>query len=204
MGRYFSEELCNAYKRNEEWIAQNIQQEADIEAIKEKVWVEHLIEGYEAKIAKLNAALEKEQEWKPYEDKDHVSEEDYQALAHCSDTKFLNDEEAKQLLYDWYGKPDNPSGGGGQSSGSGSGGGHRRITGSSTTGPGVPKPEAVSMEVLKPVEPFPAEISEPERKDVLPKTGDRSAAPIIALVSCILLVVLIRRKKRKIKNTLSE
>lgn len=95
--------FCKAYKRNEEWIAQNIQQEADIEAIKEKVWVEHLIEGYEAKIAKLNAALEKEQEWKPYEDKDHVSEEDYQALAHCSDTKFLNDEEAKQLLYDWYG-----------------------------------------------------------------------------------------------------
>ena len=81
--------FCNAYKKNEEWIAQKIQQEADMEAIKEKVWVEHLIEGYEAKIAKLNAALEKEQEWKPYEDKDHVSEEDYQALAHCSDTKII-------------------------------------------------------------------------------------------------------------------
>lgn len=94
-------------------------------------------------------------------------------------------------------KPDNPSGGGGQSSGSGSSGGHRRITGSSTTGPGVLKPEAVSMEVSKPVEPFPAEISGPERKDVLPKTGDRSAAPAIALVSFLLLVVMLRKKENK-------
>ena len=85
-------------------------------------------------------------------------------------------------------KPENPSGGNGQSSASRNGGGHRRITGNSTSGPGVAKPEAVNREVPKPVEPFPAKASESEKTYVLPKTGDRSAAPAIALVSFLLLI----------------
>ena len=65
--------------------------------------LEHVIGEYEARIAKLNADLEREQEWSSYEDNNYVSEEDYQNLANCRDTKILSDEEAKQLLYDWYG-----------------------------------------------------------------------------------------------------
>ena len=95
--------FCKAYKKNEEWLAEKIQKEADIQAMKEKVWMEHVIGEYEARIAKLNADLEREQEWSSYEDNNYVSEEDYQNLANCRDTKILSDEEAKQLLYDWYG-----------------------------------------------------------------------------------------------------
>ncbi len=99
-------------------------------------------------------------------------------------------------------KPENPSGGGGQSSGGGSEGGHRRITGSSTSGPGVPKPEAVNMEVYKPEEPFPAKIPETEKNYVLPKTGDRSVESMAALVSFLLLIVLVRKKRGDIKDSL--
>ena len=75
-------------------------------------------------------------------------------------------------------KPENPSGGNGQSLASGNGGGRRRISGSTTSGPGV----------VKPVEPFPVKVPEPERNYILPKTGDRSAAPATALVSFLLLI----------------
>lgn len=93
-------------------------------------------------------------------------------------------------------KPENPSGGGGQSSGNGGGDGHRKITESSTSGPGVPKPKAVNMEVPKPVEPFPAKIPETEKNYVLPKTGDRSVASMAALVSLLLLIALVRKKRK--------
>ncbi|MEH2932166.1 hypothetical protein VSQ48_20130 [Candidatus Ventrimonas sp. KK005] len=95
--------FCKAYKKNEEWLAEKIQKEADMQAIKERLRMEHVIEEYEAKIARLNADLEREQEWRPYVDTDLVSEEDYQELARCHNTRGLSDEEAKQLLYDWYG-----------------------------------------------------------------------------------------------------
>lgn len=93
-------------------------------------------------------------------------------------------------------KPENPSGGGGQSSGNGGGDGHRKITGSSTSGPEIPKPEAVNMEVPKTVEPFPAKIPEPGKNYVLPKTGDRSVASMAALVSLLLLIALVRKKRK--------
>ena len=62
----------------------------------------------------------------------------------------------------------------------------------------------MNREVLKPVEPFPVKVTEPDKKYVLPKTGDRSAAPAIALVSFLLLIVLTRKKRGKIKDLLSD
>ena len=35
--------------------------------------------------------------------RDPIWQEDYEKLADCSDTKRMSDEEAKDLLYDWYG-----------------------------------------------------------------------------------------------------
>ena len=58
----------------------------------------------------------------------------------------------------------------------------------------MPKPEAVNMEVPKPVEAFPAKIPETEKNYVLPKTGDRYVASMAALVSFLLLIALIRKK----------
>lgn len=58
---------------------------------------------YKKQIQTLKKQLEKEQEWEPYEDKVNVSQKDYEKLIKPSDTRYLTDEEAKDLLYDWYG-----------------------------------------------------------------------------------------------------
>ncbi len=54
-------------------------------------------------IEQLEKELDQEMEWKPYEMKENVSQEDYNNLMEQSDTRYLTDEEAKKLLYDWYG-----------------------------------------------------------------------------------------------------
>lgn len=54
-------------------------------------------------IAQLRKQVEKEQEWKSYTDKDNVAQEDYEKLAKQSDTRFLSDGVAKELLYNRFG-----------------------------------------------------------------------------------------------------
>lgn len=54
-------------------------------------------------IAQLNQKLDREQEWQDYEMKENVSQSDYDHLVSAMDTRFLTDEEAKDLLYDWFG-----------------------------------------------------------------------------------------------------
>lgn len=58
---------------------------------------------YKKQVEKLAAQLEREQEWRLYEDKENVSQEDYEHLVKQGDTRYLTDDEAKDLLYDWYG-----------------------------------------------------------------------------------------------------
>lgn len=72
-------------------------------ASEEAVNFEEEASKYKKQVERLTEQLEREQEWKPYEDKDNVSQEDYEHLAKQPDTKFLTEEEAKDLLYDWYG-----------------------------------------------------------------------------------------------------
>ncbi|MEE0732822.1 MAG: hypothetical protein U0M23_04155 [Acutalibacteraceae bacterium] len=95
--------FCKAYKKNADGMAEKIQREADIQKINARQEVEKAAKEYEAQITELEKALECEQEWKPYEDTDNVPQADYEKLADCSDTKRMSDEEAKDLLYDWYG-----------------------------------------------------------------------------------------------------
>lgn len=54
-------------------------------------------------ISRLKEQLDREQEWKDYEMKGNVSQDDYDNLVKQSATRFLTDEEAKDILYDWYG-----------------------------------------------------------------------------------------------------
>lgn len=56
----------------------------------------------EAEIAKLKKDLEKEQEWKPYVITENVAQEDYEQLIRGG-ARLLTEEEAKDILYDWYG-----------------------------------------------------------------------------------------------------
>lgn len=58
---------------------------------------------YKKQVEELTAQLEKEQAWMPYEDTNNVSQHDYELLVSQDDTKLLSDDEAKELLYNWYG-----------------------------------------------------------------------------------------------------
>lgn len=58
-------------------------------------------EQYEKRIDRLNIDLEREQEWKLYEDKDNYQQDRYDELRSAG--RVMTDEEAKDLLYDWYG-----------------------------------------------------------------------------------------------------
>lgn len=88
--------FCKAYKKDVENLATKIQREADMAAIKAQ-------QETEARFAELEKALEREQEWKLYEDTDNVQQDDYERLASQSDTEHMSDEKAKDLLYEWYG-----------------------------------------------------------------------------------------------------
>lgn len=55
------------------------------------------------KLAKSQEELEKEQEWVDYEDKENVSQGDYQKLKESSGTRVLDDYEAKKRLSEWFG-----------------------------------------------------------------------------------------------------
>lgn len=61
------------------------------------------IERLKKKVESLSEQLEREQEWKPYVDKDNVSQKDYENVANEEGVKHLTDDEAKKLLYDWFG-----------------------------------------------------------------------------------------------------
>lgn len=95
--------FCKAYKKNADWIATMIQHEADMQEVNAQIAAEKAAKEYEARIAELEKALEREQEWKPYEDTDNVQQAEYERLASQSDTEHLSDEKAKDLLYEWYG-----------------------------------------------------------------------------------------------------
>lgn len=55
------------------------------------------------KIERLTEELDRELEWQDYEFEDNVKQADYDNLVTSDGTRFLTDEEAKNLLYDWYG-----------------------------------------------------------------------------------------------------
>ena len=95
--------FCKAYKQNADGLAEKIQREADMHAFKALAAVENAVKGYQSRIAELEKALEREQEWKPYEDTDNVRQADYEKLASQSDTEHMSDEKAKDLLYELYG-----------------------------------------------------------------------------------------------------
>lgn len=61
------------------------------------------IEKLTAQLERLTAQLDRELEWKEYEMEENVKQADYENLTKQSDTRFLSDDEAKEIIYDWYG-----------------------------------------------------------------------------------------------------
>ena len=68
--------FCKAYKKDADGLATKIQREADMQEINAQIAAEKVAKSYEARIAELEKALEREQEWKPYEDTDNVPQAD--------------------------------------------------------------------------------------------------------------------------------
>lgn len=95
--------FCAAYKKNTDGLAERIQREANIEQAKEDAEAAEAVKKLEKRIAELEARLEREQEWKPYVDTNNYEQERYDELKTAGGTRILTDEEAKDLLYDWYG-----------------------------------------------------------------------------------------------------
>lgn len=52
---------------------------------------------------RLKEELDRELEWKDYEIPENVWQADYDNIVNQGDTRFLTDEEAKDILYNWYG-----------------------------------------------------------------------------------------------------
>ncbi len=95
--------FCKAYKKNEDGLAEKIQRTVDMAQIKAQQKADKEAEATEKRIKELEDRLERELEWKPYEDTSNVQQADYDKLASQSDTERMSDEKAKDLLYEWYG-----------------------------------------------------------------------------------------------------
>ena len=95
--------FCKAYKANKEGLAEKIQRRANMARFKKQNAAEKDVKALEEKIAKLEAALEREEEWKPFVDGQNYQQDRYDELKNAGGTRVMTDEEAKDLLYDWYG-----------------------------------------------------------------------------------------------------
>ena len=95
--------FCKAYKKNEDGLAEQIQRAVDMEQAKAQHKAAEAAKATEERIKELERKLEREQEWKLYEDTSNVQQADYTRLKDAGGTRTLSDDEAKDLLYDWYG-----------------------------------------------------------------------------------------------------
>lgn len=77
-------EYCNTYKANRDGLAESIQRAADMDTISSSINREReiadRIEALEKENVRLKQALEREQEWSPYESEHNVKQVDYKEL----------------------------------------------------------------------------------------------------------------------------
>ena len=73
--------FCKAYKKNADGIAERIQREVNMATFKAQNAQTAEIARRDIEIERLKKELEREQEWKPYEDTHNVTQEQYADLA---------------------------------------------------------------------------------------------------------------------------
>ena len=98
--------FCARYKRNTDGFAEHIQREVDQAVIKKEREQDRAISSRDAEIERLKTALEREQEWRPYEDEKNVQQMVYMVLAESVPggvTRYLTDEEALDWICDEFG-----------------------------------------------------------------------------------------------------
>ena len=93
--------FCKAFKENANGLAEKILFRFALEQEKKRLTVEKQMEDLKEQIQQLEAALEREQEWKPYENKFNVSQDAYEGLRMMigKGGRLLSDDEAKDILY---------------------------------------------------------------------------------------------------------
>lgn len=96
-------DFCKAYKENTDGIAEKIQRAADMASVEKALAEDEQVAKMKAEVESLKKELDAEQEWKPYVDTDNFQQAPYDELKTAGGTRILTDEEAKDLLYDWYG-----------------------------------------------------------------------------------------------------
>ena len=97
------QDFCKAFRNNTDGLAQQIQRELNSIHWKKERDSKATHAKMASEIETLKKQLEREQEWRPYEDKDNVQQGDYEKLLTAGDTKVMTDDEAKDLLYNWFG-----------------------------------------------------------------------------------------------------
>lgn len=102
--------FCEAFQTNRDGLASQIRDSANHSYFAEIDGYIHeictrdtMIRSLLQQVEQLTQQLEREQEWKSCEDTDNVLQEAYEELAGDVGTKELTEEEAKELLCDWYG-----------------------------------------------------------------------------------------------------
>ena len=101
-------DFCRAYKENRDGLAERIRKKADQKSIADERSFKNCVSRLEEEIKNLQRQLERELEWRPFEDEHNVAQADYEKLAACAasgngSTHFMSDEEAKNWLYSEYG-----------------------------------------------------------------------------------------------------
>lgn len=102
-------EFCEAYKANKDGLAEKIARAAcsraqlALDKKDEEIWeVQDDLNQAKAKIKRLEARIEREQEWKPYIDKDAVSDNDY-VMGKAAAFQIMEDTEAKAWIANEFG-----------------------------------------------------------------------------------------------------
>lgn len=102
------EKFCELYKNNTDGIAEAIQIKADAKASKEQTFyfdniaeLEKEIKEYDKEVNNLKVQLEKELEWKIYDDNRNISQEEYDDM--CGKAEHLSDYQAKVKLNNMFG-----------------------------------------------------------------------------------------------------
>lgn len=102
--------FCVAYKNNADGLASGIQRRAELLEVEMQSASDKRAEDYKAQIAEmkksieeLEKSLEQEMEWQPYEDKNNVSQSDYEDMAERPYMEHLSDLQAKGILSEQFG-----------------------------------------------------------------------------------------------------
>ena len=99
------QDFCRAYKENRDGLAESIAIAAAADRCQKEKDAERLlsdrneeVRSLEEQITRLKNQLEREQEWRPYQNPHNVSEKEYLDIAGCGLNRELSDDEARELV----------------------------------------------------------------------------------------------------------